>query len=307
MGSRQNSSTRQDGTPRMDGLIVYLDEKEGQAAPIDLGRHRPHRQTPLASALATTPRSPRPSSKRIIAASSNEGDLVADFFCGTGTTGAVAERLGRRWIMSDLGRFAIHTSRKRLIELQRKLHADGQAVSRLRRLQPRPLRAPVVAAGAPQGRRRGAPPRRAGVLQGRGADQTRRRPLLHGRKGRRVLPRRRHRRHLHARRGARRGAGGDGGRRDGRSTCLAWEFEMDLRLACLALKQELGRQDQADPDPARDHGEEPHEPAAVPRGGGAGGRAGAPHRPRRQARVDIKLTKFHAVARRGARARNSRR
>jgi len=64
--------------------------------------------------------------ERIIRASSNEGDLVADIFCGSGTTGAVAERLGRRWIMCDLGRFAIHTSRKRLIDLQRKLQAEGQ-------------------------------------------------------------------------------------------------------------------------------------------------------------------------------------
>ncbi len=64
--------------------------------------------------------------ERIINASSNEGDLVADIFCGSGTTGAVAERLGRRWIMCDLGRFAIHTSRKRLIDLQRKLQAEGQ-------------------------------------------------------------------------------------------------------------------------------------------------------------------------------------
>ena len=63
--------------------------------------------------------------QRIIKTSSTEGDLVADFFCGSGTTGAVAERLGRRWIMSDLGRFAIHVSRKRLIDLQRQLHADG--------------------------------------------------------------------------------------------------------------------------------------------------------------------------------------
>jgi adenine-specific DNA-methyltransferase len=62
--------------------------------------------------------------ERIIKSGTNEGDLVADFFCGSGTTGAVAERLNRRWIMSDLGRFAIHTSRKRLIELQRKLHDD---------------------------------------------------------------------------------------------------------------------------------------------------------------------------------------
>jgi adenine-specific DNA-methyltransferase len=64
--------------------------------------------------------------ERIITALSTEGDLVADFFCGSGTTGAVAERLGRRWIMCDLGRFAIHTSRKRLIDLQRKLQAEGK-------------------------------------------------------------------------------------------------------------------------------------------------------------------------------------
>jgi adenine-specific DNA-methyltransferase len=63
---------------------------------------------------------------RIIEFTTNEGDLVADFFCGSGTTGAVAERLGRRWIMCDLGRFAIHTSRKRLIELQRRLQAEGK-------------------------------------------------------------------------------------------------------------------------------------------------------------------------------------
>lgn len=55
--------------------------------------------------------------ERIIQASSNEGDLVADFFCGSGTTGAVGEKLGRRWIMSDLSKFAIHTSRKRLLDI----------------------------------------------------------------------------------------------------------------------------------------------------------------------------------------------
>lgn len=53
--------------------------------------------------------------ERIIKASSNKDDLVADFFCGSGTTGAVAEKLGRRWIMADLGRYAIHTTRKRLL------------------------------------------------------------------------------------------------------------------------------------------------------------------------------------------------
>ena len=54
---------------------------------------------------------------KIITASSNPGDLVADFFCGSGTTLAVAEKLGRRWIGCDLGRFAIHTTRKRLLGL----------------------------------------------------------------------------------------------------------------------------------------------------------------------------------------------
>ena len=56
---------------------------------------------------------------RIIKASSNEGDLVADFFCGSGTMAAVAEKLGRKWIVSDLGKFAIHTTRKRMIGVQR--------------------------------------------------------------------------------------------------------------------------------------------------------------------------------------------
>ncbi|MBT9164602.1 MAG: Modification methylase DpnIIB [candidate division WS2 bacterium] len=55
--------------------------------------------------------------ERIIKASSNEGDLVADFFCGSGTTLAVAEKLGRRWIGSDLSKFAIHTTRKRLLDI----------------------------------------------------------------------------------------------------------------------------------------------------------------------------------------------
>jgi adenine specific DNA methylase Mod len=55
--------------------------------------------------------------ERVIKAGSKKGDLVADFFCGSGTTGVVAEKLGRRWIMSDLGRFAIHTTRKRLLDM----------------------------------------------------------------------------------------------------------------------------------------------------------------------------------------------
>ncbi|MBI2166155.1 MAG: site-specific DNA-methyltransferase [Chloroflexi bacterium] len=55
--------------------------------------------------------------ERIVNASSNEDDLVLDCFVGSGTTAAVAERLGRRWIACDLGRFAIHTTRKRLLAI----------------------------------------------------------------------------------------------------------------------------------------------------------------------------------------------
>ena len=64
--------------------------------------------------------------ERIIKASSNEGDLVADFFSGSGTTVSVAEKLGRKWIATDLGKFAIHTTRKRMIGVQRQLKAEGR-------------------------------------------------------------------------------------------------------------------------------------------------------------------------------------
>src|SRR5271157_4887445 len=51
-------------------------------------------------------------------ASSDDGDLVLDCFVGSGTTPAVAEKLNRRWIACDLGRFAIHTTRKRLLSIR---------------------------------------------------------------------------------------------------------------------------------------------------------------------------------------------
>lgn len=59
---------------------------------------------------------PEPLIERMLAASSNENSIVADFFGGSGTTGAVAERLGRKWIMSDLGKPACMIIRKRLID-----------------------------------------------------------------------------------------------------------------------------------------------------------------------------------------------
>lgn len=64
--------------------------------------------------------------EKIIKASSNTGDIVADFFVGSGTTTAVAEKLGRKWISSDLGKFSIHTTRKRMISVQRNLKDTGK-------------------------------------------------------------------------------------------------------------------------------------------------------------------------------------
>lgn len=114
---------RDDVNPTSGGArVIYLDEIEGDVVdsvwsdipPVNpAGTERVDYPTQKPEALL----------ERIISASSNEGDLIADFFCGSGTTAAVAERLGRKWIVSDLGKFAIHTTRKRLIGVQRDLKA----------------------------------------------------------------------------------------------------------------------------------------------------------------------------------------
>ena len=64
--------------------------------------------------------------ERIIRSVERRGRLVADFFCGSGTTAAVAEKLDRKWIATDLGKFAIHTTRKRLIQVQRERKAKDE-------------------------------------------------------------------------------------------------------------------------------------------------------------------------------------
>ncbi len=55
--------------------------------------------------------------ERLINACSDKECLIADLFCGSGTTLSIAEKLNRRWIGCDLGRFAIHTTRKRLLDI----------------------------------------------------------------------------------------------------------------------------------------------------------------------------------------------
>jgi len=112
---------------RGSGVKQYLDESKG--VPIaDVWRDiRSFQQASTSEEYIAYPtQKPESLLDRVIRTSTNEGDLVADFFCGSGTTLAVAEKLGRKWIGSDLGKFGIHTSRKRLIDVQRELKKVGK-------------------------------------------------------------------------------------------------------------------------------------------------------------------------------------
>jgi DNA modification methylase len=74
--------------------------------------------------------------KRIILAHTEPGDLVADFFCGSGTTLAVAEKLGRRWIGCDLSRYAIHVTRKRLLDIENSKDLENEDKKYSRKARP---------------------------------------------------------------------------------------------------------------------------------------------------------------------------
>ena len=111
-----------DGMPRFKD---YLDDKQG--VPVRTIWDDVYEVNSQATERIDYPtQKPESLLERIIKASSNEGDLIADFFCGSGTTAAVAEKLGRKWITSDLGKFAIHTTRKRMIGVQRQLKAENK-------------------------------------------------------------------------------------------------------------------------------------------------------------------------------------
>jgi adenine-specific DNA-methyltransferase len=103
-----------DSKDKRPRLIRYLDESLGQPATsvwIDLSPVN----SQAAERVNYDTQKPEALLDRIIKASSNESGLILDCFCGSGTTAAVAEKLNRRWITCDLGRFAIHTTRKRLL------------------------------------------------------------------------------------------------------------------------------------------------------------------------------------------------
>jgi len=63
---------------------------------------------------------------KILDLSTNKGDLIFDCFAGSGTTGAVAEKLERRWIMCDCGKLAIYTMQKRLMNLKEEIGNKGK-------------------------------------------------------------------------------------------------------------------------------------------------------------------------------------
>ena len=176
--------------------------------------------------------------ERIIRASSNEGDLVADFFCGSGTTGVVAERLGRRWIMADLGRFAIHTSRKRLLEVQRTLFEEDNPyrafdVFNLGRYERQWWQKESLKGADKEHRRVVLEFYKAELVDNTVS------PLIHGRKGPALC-------HVDGidsiftreEATAVAEAAKEAGARE--VTFLAWEFEMDLRMVCNSLEQEQG-------------------------------------------------------------------
>lgn len=106
---------RDDVNPTKGGArVIYLDDLEGDIVDSVWEDIPPVNPVAIEKTNYATQK-PEALLERIIKASSNEGDLVLDCFCGSGTTAAVAEKLGRRWLTCDLGRFAVHTARKRLL------------------------------------------------------------------------------------------------------------------------------------------------------------------------------------------------
>lgn len=118
---------RDDVNPTGGGSrTIYLDEMEGDIVDSVWDDIPP--VNPVAKERVDYPtQKPEALLERCISSCTADGDIVADFFCGSGTTAAVAEKLGRKWIVSDLGKFAIHTTRKRMISVQRERREKGES------------------------------------------------------------------------------------------------------------------------------------------------------------------------------------
>ena len=105
--------TKKDGTPRMDGLKVYLDETEGKPLQ-NIWTDIPRISNTSSERLGYPTQKPEALLERIINASSNEGDVVLDPFCGCGTAIAAAQKLNRYWIGIDVTHLAIGLIKHRL-------------------------------------------------------------------------------------------------------------------------------------------------------------------------------------------------
>jgi site-specific DNA-methyltransferase (adenine-specific) len=105
--------SKKDGTPRLDGMKVYLDEKFGKQIG-SLWNDIPRIGNTSKERLGYPTQKPEALLERIIQASSNDGDIVLDPFCGCGTTVTVAERLHRRWIGIDITHLAVTLIKHRM-------------------------------------------------------------------------------------------------------------------------------------------------------------------------------------------------
>jgi len=111
-------------TQKVEGKRVWLTNEDGSLKYEMGAEERPVGDVwtiPIINPVATErldyrTQKPKRLLERVIAASSPDGGLVADFFVGSGTTAAMAEKLGRRWVVSDLGKPATMLTRKRLID-----------------------------------------------------------------------------------------------------------------------------------------------------------------------------------------------
>ena len=104
---------------RSNGIRQYLDELNGIAINDVWDDIMSFQQAATANEIIGYPtQKPEELLARIIKASTNEGDLIMDFFGGSGTSMAVAEKLGRRWITCDLGKLSYLTMQKRILQIQ---------------------------------------------------------------------------------------------------------------------------------------------------------------------------------------------
>ena len=112
---------------RVPRLKQYLDERKGRPLQSIWEDISPVQFSSAENSQYPTQK-PEAIMERIIKASSNPGDIVLDCFAGSGTTCAVAERLGRRWIGIDCGKLAIYTIQKRMLNLKSDIGNRGKAL-----------------------------------------------------------------------------------------------------------------------------------------------------------------------------------